>query len=375
MDRNRSFAWATALFLTLGIAYGAYWWLILQYQEATDDAYVQGHIFYISPEVAGTITACPYDTMDFVEQGAPLLRIDDTDYQLVLEQQKANLAWTVRQVAQMKSQHQQAKYQLSSQRADLDQASFDYRQRKGLAEKGAISKEDFEQAKTQLEVSQSAFNLAQSRLEEMRLLAGSEAINDHPLVKTAAALLKEAYLNVCRCQVNSPTTGYIAQGSAEIGQRLTPDSLAYSIVPLDSLWVEANFKETQLAHIKIGQKVTVQADIYGSFSYQGKVVGIGAGSGSAFALIPPQNATGNWIKVIQRVPVKIALNRKDLITKPLRIGLSTKVIVDTKSPAVRAAPAENSAGSPNISLSTSEALLPIEAEIEKIIEMHGGSSL
>ena len=316
-------------FLLAAIAYGAYWLLFARFVEETDDAYVQGNVVQITPQIAGTVSKILADDTDVVKAGQPLVMLDTADADVALAQAEAQLAQTVREVRTLYASQAQAGANLSQRRAELARAQDDLKRRKSLAGSGAVSGEELRHAELAVQAAQAAVTAAQEQLASGRALTEGTTVEQHPNVQRAAARVQEAMLNQQRSTIYAPVGGQVAKRNVQIGQRINPGAPLMAIVPLDQLWVDANFKESQLRAMRIGQPVTLTADLYGGkIKYDGKVVGLAAGTGSAFALLPAQNATGNWIKVVQRVPVRIAIDRKQLADHPLRIGLSVQAEVD-----------------------------------------------
>ncbi|MEX3957656.1 HlyD family efflux transporter periplasmic adaptor subunit [Trinickia sp. EG282A] len=318
--------------IVAAIAYGLYYFLVARYHEATDDAYVNGNVVQITPQVTGTVIAVNADDTQNVKVGDPLVVLDGADARVALEQAEANLAQTVRQVRGVFVNNDQYRAQVAERQADLSRAQDDLRRRLTVAQTGAVSQEEISHARDAVKAAQAALDGAQQQLASNRALTANTTIATHPNVLAAAARVRDAYLNNARNVLPAPVTGYVAKRSVQVGQRVSPGTALMAIVPLSSLWVDANFKEVQLKHMRIGQPVTLTADVYGSsVVYHGTVVGFSAGTGSAFSLLPAQNATGNWIKVVQRLPVRVALDPKELQAHPLRIGLSMQVDVDIKN--------------------------------------------
>jgi len=318
------------LLVILGAAAGWAWYsLVGRWEENTDDAYVNGNVVEITPLVTGTVTSIGADDGDLVHAGQVLLRFDPSDTEVALQASQAKLARTVREVRGLYSNVDALKAQVQSRQAALKTARDNYSRRKALADGGAISAEELSHARDDLTTAQSAVDSARQQLNTSTALVDDTQVASHPEVMAAAAELRQAYLDHARTTLVAPVTGYVAKRSVQVGSRIAPGAPLLSIVPLDQLWIDANFKETQLRDMRIGQPVSVTADLYGDdIEYRGTVQSLGAGTGSAFALLPAQNATGNWIKIVQRVPVRIALDREQLQRHPLRIGLSTVVEVD-----------------------------------------------
>ena len=307
----------------------AYHELYGRFFEETDDAYVGGNLVQITPQITGTVTRIAVDDGDYVEAGQPLVWLDPADTQVAQQSAEANLARTVRQVRGLYSNVDSYKAQVASRKIDVQRAKADYQRRVTLASKGAISREELAHAQDTLNSAQSALTSAQQQLDTNQALVDDTVIASHPDVKSAAAQLRQAFLNNARSTLVAPVSGYVARRSVQVGSRIQPGTALMAVVPLHEVWIDANFKETQLREMRIGQPVTVEADLYGDdVTYQGHVESLGVGTGSAFSLLPAQNASGNWIKIVQRLPVRIRLDDEALEKHPLRIGLSTTVTVD-----------------------------------------------
>jgi len=313
------------------IAYGLYYFLVARFHEATDDAYVNGNVVQITPQVVGTVVSVNADDTQTVKVGDPLVTLDPADSKVALDQAEANLAQTVRQVRTFFVNNNQYEAQVALRKSDLSRAQDDLRRRLTVAQTGAVSQEEISHARDAVRGAQAALDAAQQELASNRSLTANTTIADHPNVLAAAAKVRDSYINYARNTLPAPVTGYVAKRSVQVGQRVAPGNPLMAIVPLNGVWVDANFKEVQLKHMRLGQPVEVTADLYGSgVVFHGKVIGFSAGTGSAFSLLPAQNATGNWIKVVQRLPVRIALDPKELEQHPLRIGLSMNVDVTIK---------------------------------------------
>jgi membrane fusion protein (multidrug efflux system) len=300
-----------------------------RWSESTDDAYVNGNVVEITPQVTGTVVSIGADDGDLVREGQVLVQFDPNDTEVALQSAEANLGKVVRQVRGLYSNVDGIKAQLAAQRAEVKKAQDNYTRRRNLAAGGAISQEELSHAQDDLTSAKNALNNIQQQLETSTALVDDTSVASHPDVKAAAAQLRQAYLSNARSTLIAPVTGYVAKRTVQLGQRVQPGTALMAVIPLDQLWIDANFKETQLGKMRIGQPVDIEADLYGSdVKYSGTVDSVGAGTGSAFALLPAQNATGNWIKIVQRVPVRIHINPDELAQHPLRIGLSTMVDVD-----------------------------------------------
>ena len=334
----------TAVVLLAGAAYGAYWAVALRHHESTDNAYVQAPLVQVTPQAGGTVLAVLADDTDNVKAGQVLVKLDPADAKLALERAEAQLAQTVREVRTLYANNAglQANVQLREAevrrvQSDLARAQDDVARRRPLLASGAVGAEEFKHAESTLASAQNSLASAQSALAAAkeqaasnRALTDGTAVEHHPNVERAAAAVREAYLALARCELPAPLAGQVARRTVQVGQRVAAGAPLMSIVPLDQVWVEANFKEAQLREMRIGQPVKLTADLYGGkVEYDGRVLGLGAGTGAAFALLPAQNATGNWIKVVQRVPVRIELDAKQVAAHPLRVGLSMQAVVDT----------------------------------------------
>ncbi len=328
--RRRWLAIAAVLFVAAGVAYGAYWAIVLRYSESTDDAYVSGNVVQITPQISGTVVAIGADDTQFVKAGQILVQLDQADAKVTLDQAEAQLARTVREVRGLYATSAQLQATVAMRQSDLDRANEDLARRERLSSSGAISREELQHARDAVSSAKSALHAAEEQLAANRARVDRTTIEDHPDVRNAAAHWRDAYLAYARTALPAPVAGFVAKRAVQLGQRVSPGAPLMAIVPLDQVWVDANFKEPQLATMRLGQPVTLTADLYGGkVKYHGKVEGFGAGTGSAFAVLPAQNATGNWIKIVQRVPVRIVLDPKELAAHPLQIGLSMQVEVDT----------------------------------------------
>ena len=328
-----------------GLAYAAHWYWVGRYKVTTDNAYVQGNLVQITPQVAGTVLAIDADDTDFVEAGRLLVHLDPADAQVALDQAKAQLAQTVREVrttfannSTLSANIALREAELARAKAETANAEEDVDRRRPLVNTGAVGKEEQQHALTGLANAKAAEAAAAAALAAAReQLASNQALTEgtsiarHPNVQRAAARVHEAYLALKRSDVLAPVSGYVAKRSVQVGQRLAAGSPLMAVVPLEQVWVDANFKESQLRDMRIGQPVSLVADMYGEkVEYQGSIAGLGAGTGAAFSLLPAQNATGNWIKVVQRLPVRVRLDPQQLAAHPLRVGLSMTATVDIR---------------------------------------------
>ncbi|WP_392890293.1 efflux RND transporter periplasmic adaptor subunit [Pseudomonas migulae] len=323
-----------------------------RWNESTDDAYVNGNVVEITPLVTGTVVSIGADDGDLVHEGQVLVNFDPNDAEVGLQSAQANLARTVRQVRGLYSNVDGMKAQVNAQQAEVQKAQDNFTRRKNLAAGGAISQEELSHARDDLTSAQNALANAKQQLKTTSALVDDTVVSSHPDVMAAAAQLRQAYLNNARSTLIAPVTGYVAKRSVQLGQRVQPGTALMAVIPLDQLWIDANFKETQLRDMRIGQPVDIQADLYGSdVKFSGTIDSLGAGTGSAFALLPAQNATGNWIKIVQRVPVRIHINAEELAKHPLRVGLSTQVDVnlrDQSGPVLAQQPPQKASFSTNV---------------------------
>jgi len=318
----------TVLIVVLGIAFATYHYFYGRWFESTDDAYVNGNVVQLTSQTTGTIVSIGADDNAFVKAGQVLVKLDQADTQVALEQAEATLARTVRQVRGLYTNVSGLTSDMTAKKVARDRARADFERRQALAGSGAIPQEELAHARDTLAAAEQALAAAEQMLATNRALVDDTGVASHPEVKAASALLRKAYLDFVRTSLVAPVTGYVAQRNAQVGQRAQPGLPLLAVVPLDQVWVDANFKETQLTHMRIGQPVELYSDVYGSgVVFHGRVAGLGVGTGSAFSLLPAQNATGNWIKIVQRVPVRITLDPKELAEHPLRIGLSMNVEV------------------------------------------------
>ncbi len=322
------------LLLVVAAALAAWlaWYLLHgRWHEETDDAYVQGNVVSIVPQTSGTVTGIEADEGDRVEAGQVLVRLDPNDARVAYDQAVANLAATVRQVRGYFSSAEAAEAELRARRVAVEQARADLRRREGLVESGAISREELAHARDVLAAAEAALGTAEGNLQRSRALVDATTVRGQPQVQAAASQLRQAWLELQRTGIVAPVSGYVARRQVQLGQRVQPGATLMTVVPLEQVWVEANFKETQLADMRIGQPVEVRADLYGgSVKYDGRIASLGMGTGAAFSLLPPQNASGNWIKIVQRVPVRIELDPAQLAEHPLRLGLSMHVDVNVR---------------------------------------------
>lgn len=331
-ERKNRLWLVTAIFIIIAIGFALMYFLVWQHSEETDNAYVQGNLVQINAQVPATVQHIGAEDTQIVKTGDILLTLDDKDYRLAYEQAQNQLRAAVRQIKQQQAALNQADALLSAKKTALNNAQSIYQRRKALAKSHAISAEELDRSKTMMDAAAADLQAAKATRNAAQAAIGKEIpLEKQPSVMSAANQIRQSWLNLQRTQVRAPVSGQIAKRNVQLGQKVAPGAPLMVIVPMDDLWVDANFKETQLNKLRIGQEVEMMADIYGDdVVYHGKILGVSAGTGSAFSLLPAQNATGNWIKVVQRVPVRISLDKKDMQTHPLRVGLSMTVDVNTQ---------------------------------------------
>ena len=327
--RKRALLILLAVIVLAGGAWLAYYLLVARWHQHTDDAYVQGDIVSITPQTLGTVVAINAEDGMRVKAGQVLVQLDPNDAQVAYEQAAANLASTVRQVRGLYSSVDAAQAYIAARQVAVQQARADVARRSGLVASGAVSAEELAHAKSQLQAAEAALSASRGQLSRNRALVDATTLAKQPQVQAAAAQLRQAYLGLQRVEIVAPIDGFVAKRSVQLGQRVQPGAALMAVIPLEQAWVDANFKETQLRNMRLGQPVTLTADVYGDeVVYTGKLASLGLGTGSAFSLLPAQNASGNWIKIVQRVPVRIELDARQLQAHPLRLGMSMSVDVD-----------------------------------------------
>jgi membrane fusion protein (multidrug efflux system) len=313
----------------IGIGYGVYWFLHARYYESTEDAYVATDLVQITSEVAGTVTALYVDDTQHVERGQLLIELDRSDAEVAMARAEAELASSVRQVRGLFSQTDGLRAQIRQRDVQLSAARADLKRRLEVSDDGAVSGEELQHARDQVAQLEAALSVTHESLQTTRAQIEGTTIETNPQVLVAAAHVRDAALALKRTRIVAPVSGTVARRGVQLGARIAAGAPLLAVVALSDAWVDANFKEGQLSLIRIGQPVELHADVYGDdVTYNGRVAGLGAGSGSAFALLPAQNASGNWIKIVQRVAVRISLDPKELDEHPLRVGLSMHAKID-----------------------------------------------
>lgn len=357
--------WFTAFLLVAGILWLAYWFFYLQYHESTDDAYVNGNLININPAISGSVIAFFADDTDLVKEGQLLVSLDMTQYQIIYNKALSTLASTVLQVRQLYDQVNIARANLQNKETALANAKFDYENRLHLVDSQAISNQDFVHSKNTFNISELEYKQAKYQYEAALAAVGPTSLRNHPLIEEQKKNVYSSYYHLKHCSVYAPATGFVAKRTVDVGNWVNPTTPLMAVIPLNYMWVDANFKETQLSDMRIGQPAAVWFDLYGSsVKYNGKVLGIASGSGSVFSLIPPQNATGNWIKIVQRLAVRISLDPETMNKFPPRLGISANVdvnITDTNLPILAITPPEKPVGTTQVFEINFE-------EVEKLVE-------
>ncbi|NBU62403.1 HlyD family efflux transporter periplasmic adaptor subunit [bacterium] len=329
-SRNRILLGVSLGLSVLTLLFGLYWFFYARFYKFTDDAYVAGNTVMVTAQVPGIITTIYAQDADFVTKGTPLVQIDPTDHQIALNALVNDLGNQVRDVAKLFFSVETTKADILAQKALLNKKIEDFERRKALIPSNAVSQEDFMHSKYDMENQEANVLALENTLLGLEAQTENTTIETHPKVLSLIQKVLQAYINLKRCTLYAPVTGVVAQRTVQVGKWVAVTEPLLSVVPLDQMWIEANFKETQLSRVRVGQPVKIHSDFYGhSVEYSGVVAGVGGGTGSAFSVLPPQNATGNWIKIVQRVPVRIDLSRTMLEEFPLRVGLSMLVTVDT----------------------------------------------
>jgi len=392
----------TLFFLVIGAVITSWWLLVGQFREKTDDAYVGGYDVQITPRVSGTVVSVLVDDTQQVEAGHMLVEMDKADAAVSLEQAEATLADAVRSVRGLYSGSSQTRAAVSQKisnierlhqqarqaEAEWQRARDDLIRKEGLAQQKFISTEALQSVRATAQSAEAAWRAAEAAVKEgggeldqareqkigADVLVDGTTLNRHPRVVMAAAQVKAAYLALHRATISAPVSGFIAKRTVQIGQHVDAGKPLMSVIPLNQLWVDANFKEAELSHVRLGQPVTMTADLYGTgFTFHGKVIGLSPGTGAAFAVLPPQNASGNWIKIVQRLPVRIQLDQSELEEHPLRMGLSMRVNVDTQDRSGSMLAKVREAGLP-IKQTSDQELNDAELLITRIISQNRGAT-
>jgi len=361
-------------FIAIGVLWGVYWILVLSKRESTDDAYVNGNKVVISAQVSGTVIAIMTDDTQRVDAGQVLVRLDPIDAQTALARSVSALAQVVRQVRQQKSTAEEYDSLIATRQLELARATADLAKREPLLADHAIAPEEVRHARESVELARAALVQAQRQATSAHALVDGSDVQDNPAVLQAKAAYRDAWIMAQRNAVVAPVAGYVAERSVQLGQHVQAGQALMTVIPLNTVWVDANFKEVQLRHLRIGQPAQVRSDLYGgSFIYHGRVQGMSAGTGAAFALLPAQNASGNWIKVVQRVPVRVQIDDADLVKSPLRVGLSATVTVDTTDQSGRVLASESADQPVGMTHVYTEDLEKANAEADAVVRRNLGT--
>lgn len=373
--RTRALLVLAGIFVAAALAWLLLWLFVFSQRQTTDNAYVDGNIVGISAQVPGTVVEILADDTQRVEEGQVLVRLDPTDAQVRLSQAGSALAQAVRAVRQQVGSASSADAQVAAAEVAHRKAQDDLARHEPLLKLQATSPEIIAHLRQALRQAQANLESARAQAVAARAAVENTEVAAHPLVEQARADFRAAWVAAQRNTIHAPVSGYVAQRSVQLGQSVQPGQPLMRVVPLQALWVNANFKETQLRHMRIGQPVELSADLYGrGVKYHGTVAGIGAGAGSVFSLLPAQNATGNWIKVVQRIPVRITLEGQELAERPLRIGLSMHAAVDISDrsgPVLAAAPVQEHVAGTSIYTRLAE---QADERAAQIIRAHLGGS-
>ncbi len=331
-SRKKNILLLSLFFIAVAAGAGAWWFKVLRGSETTDDAYVAGNVVPVMPQVAGNVVTLHADDTQLVQAGMPLVEMDPTDAKLALVRSEIQLAQTLRQVQQQMAELKQFDASIALRQAELDRVAGDQHRREVLGMTNAVGKEEVLHARQSVIAARAALQVAIQQRKALYAKLQNTPLAEQPEVRHAAELVRQAWLDLQRMTIHSPVNGVIAKRSVQVGSHVAVGTPLMAVVPLDQLWVDANFKEVQLEKFRIGQPVELQADLYGDkITYHGEVEGLAAGTGGVFSLLPAQNATGNWLKVVQRLPVRIKLRADELQQHPLRLGLSMLVTVDVST--------------------------------------------
>ena len=366
--RKRALLLVIAVVVIAGIGWGLWYFLVGRWHEGTDDAYVQGNVVSITPQIPGTVVSIGADDGMKVAAGQVLVQLDPNDAKVAYEQTVANLANTVRQVRGLFSAVDAGQADIAAGQVAVQKARADVQRRAGLVASGAVSAEELAHARDALAAAEATLSSSHGQLSRSSALVDATTLAAQPLVQAAAAQLRSAYLNLQRAAIVAPVSGYVAKRGVQLGQRVQPGTPLMTVIPLEQVWVDANFKETQLAKMRLGQPVELTSDLYGSdVTFNGKLASLGLGTGSAFSLLPAQNASGNWIKIVQRIPVRIELDPRQLAAHPLRLGMSMSVDVSIRDQSGPVLPAAVAAKPMLVTKAYAKQLDDADVLIDKII--------
>ena len=372
--RRRIMIMIGSAFILVGLLWLLYWVFVLSKREDTDDAYVNGNKVILSSQVTGTVIEVLTDDTQLVKAGQILVRLDPTDAATALSRAGNALAQAVRQVRQQKSMADNYDSIVISRKLELARAAADLAKRDPLLADQAIAAEELRHAREAIDLAKAALNQASRQAAGAHALVDAPKIEENPAVLGAKDVYRDAWIAAQRNAIVAPVTGYVAERGVQLGQRITPGQPLLTVIPLTDLWVDANFKEVQLRHLRLKQAAEIRSDLYGgSFIFHGQVEGMAAGTGAAFSLLPAQNASGNWIKVTQRVPVRIHINPDDLGKHPLRVGLSATVTVDISSQDGPVLAAEPESGAPEATGIYTQDLGQANTEADALIRRNLGA--
>ena len=329
-QRKTRMSIAIGIFLLIGLLWALYWFFIARYHEETENAYVAGSMVVVNAQTAGTVEAILAEENQVVKAGDVLVKLSPTDAQVALAQASAQLANATRQIQNVFNTVSVTRAQMVQANSAVKTAQDAVNRRAALVKTGAVSREEYDQAVNALNQALAAQKTTMEQNKSAGAQVAGTTTQNHPAIEAARAAFRSAYINNKRLAVLAPTDGVIAKRNVQVGQQISQGVPLMSIVAANQLWVEANFKETQLANLRVGQPVELTSDVFGSgVKFKGTVQGIGIGTGSAFSVLPAQNATGNWIKIVQRIPVRIQLDAEELKAHPLRVGMSMVANVNT----------------------------------------------
>jgi membrane fusion protein (multidrug efflux system) len=329
-QRKKRMSIAIGIFLLIGLLWALYWFFIARYHEETENAYVAGSMVVVNAQTAGTVEAILAEENQVVKAGDVLVKLSPTDAQVALAQASAQLANATRQIQNVFNTVSVTRAQMVQANSAVKTAQDAVNRRAALVKTGAVSREEYDQAVNALNQALAAQKTTMEQNKSAGAQVAGTTTQNHPAIEAAKAAFRSAYINNKRLAVLAPTDGVIAKRNVQVGQQISQGVPLMSIVAANQLWVEANFKETQLANLRVGQTVELTSDVFGSgVKFKGTVQGIGIGTGSAFSVLPAQNATGNWIKIVQRIPVRIQLDAEELKAHPLRVGMSMIANVNT----------------------------------------------
>jgi membrane fusion protein (multidrug efflux system) len=319
----------------IALGFGLYYVMVGSHYVTTDNAYVDASTAQINAQVSGQVLRVLVSDTQAVRAGQVLAEIDPADARLAFERAEADYRRTLQRVRQYYAQEAAALAQVGARQAELARAETDYNRRRALAQTGAVSGDELTAARAAYESARANLTAANENLEAQRVLVRGQSPENHPESLSARAAMETARLSLNRTTIRAPIDGVVTQLTAQVGQRFEIGQPLMIVAPLQQAYVDANFKEGQLGRVRIGQPVELTSDLYGDrITYHGRVQGLGGGTGSAFAVIPAQNATGNWIRVVQRVPVRISLDPHELAEHPLRVGLSMEARIDVRGDAL-----------------------------------------